>query len=64
MQIILTLAALAAAATLFVLLQHGTANTLKAVGIAFLRAGKAHERRTAARKAVVDQQMVRELEAA
>jgi hypothetical protein len=64
MQILLTLAALAVSALLFVLLQHGTANTLKSIGIAFLRAGKAHEARTSKRRAVVNEQMVRELEAA
>jgi hypothetical protein len=44
--------------------QDGWANTLKSVGLAFIRAGKAHEARTSKRRAVVNEQMVRELEAA
>lgn len=55
---------LAATFVFFVVTQHGLANTLKSVGLAFLRAGKAHERRIADRTAKVNQQMVRELEAA
>jgi hypothetical protein len=57
-------AVLVATFALFVVTQHGLANTLKSIGLMFLRAGKQHERRIADRTAKVNQQMVRELEAA
>lgn len=64
MQILFTVALMGGLALLFVVLQHGTANTLKSIGLVFLRAGKAHEARAARRRAVVNEQIVRELEAA
>jgi hypothetical protein len=64
MQILLTLGFLAAIPAAGVVWQDGWANTLKSVGLAFIRAGKAHEARTSKRRAVVNEQMVRELEAA
>lgn len=63
MDILLTLAALVALAVAFVLQQHGTANTLIAIGTAFIRAGKRRTRRIAERSQAVTEQMVRELEA-
>ena len=56
--------AMAATALLFVVTQHGLGNTLKAIGIAFLNAGTAHERRVAARRVQVQQAMVQALESA
>jgi hypothetical protein len=55
-------AALALTALLFVLSQHGWANTLKTIGTAFLKAGTKHERRLAARRRKVQADMVQALE--
>lgn len=61
MEILTILAVLSGTAVSFVLLQHGLSNTLKSIGIAFLRAGKARERKVQERRSTVDEQMVREM---
>jgi hypothetical protein len=54
---------MASLAALFVVMQHGLSNVLIAAGVALVRAGKRRAARVDARRAEVNEQMVRELEA-
>ena len=64
MQILQFVVILGAVAVGFVLTQHGLGNTLKSIGIAFLNAGTAHEKRVAERREQVTRDMLAAMEAA